>query len=119
LYHALYKNDAESEWNNSIDLSKLDDLYIIRCEIRWRFHIWRGFLHIWFTSFAITYLVIFDDYDQKWCRLNDTRTWHIIYCQDPFFMQIHNIKSEFQYSIRVTCYKVVCAKIYNKRLITS
>jgi len=23
LYHALYKNDAESEWNNSIDLSKL------------------------------------------------------------------------------------------------
>jgi len=61
----------------------------------------------------------FDDYDQKWCGLNDTRTWHMIYCQDPFLMQIHNIKSEFQYSIRVTCYKVVCAKIYNKRLIIS
>ena len=51
------------------------------------------------SCFGGPYWSKYNDYYQKWYRWNHTRIWHIIHCQDQFFMEIQDLKSEFQYSV--------------------
>jgi hypothetical protein len=53
-----FQNSMESGGMNSMTLPNLDYFYIIWCEMTCRSHIWRGLLHIWFTAFAIAYLMV-------------------------------------------------------------
>ena len=54
----FWQNGVELEGINGMTLPDLNDLYIIKCEMTCKLHIWRGYLHIWFTAFAIAYLMI-------------------------------------------------------------
>ena len=79
----FFQSGMELDGINGRTLPDLDDLYVIRCEMTCRLQSEERV-----SSYLVHSLCygIFDDYYQKWHSYSISKTWHIIYLQDLFFM---------------------------------